>query len=686
MARHGGIKIWRVDRRERYWFPECGFYVAGVEDKKGGWGKRQIKNQKAKCKIVVSLRDDILRARELPSKLLSSSGVVIIPLMLITDYKAIVNNRDAPMVVLAGPGSGKTYLLGDKIKWLLDNGVSKDNITVLTYTTDANHEMVTRLMSSSEPWKINYPDLPHISTMHSLGLKIIQEKPHQLKLNKTDLKVQENETIKRLVFRDAGLILKYDEEVAIKSCRCKQYGDCQAKAGKPDCQICEKYWDIMSKCNRVDFDDQILLACKILENNPDVLEKYQNQSQNLLVDEYQDINTAQFRLIELLSRQSRSGLFVVGDDAQSIYAFRGANPDFILNFTDHFPGAKKATLCTARRCPKKIMDAAFTVLEKNYADWTGRPKLEYLRGEGEEPLVYKVGNENAEAKKVAKIVASGINEKKDILVLSPRKDVFPLIIDELSKRGIHCDCGISFLPERIERANIYVQWAMAPEDNFLTRLAIENLLNTGINRIPGENKKKLRNPESIKRRVEAEREIAHLWQDVDRKHSLFEQIRQSSQTGGIVNKLCSTLANLREAYDKHEECPGEFAKQLAVSSGLWADPAKLSEDLSEVTRLLTPLSTPIVGIVRLRTMRKAKGLGAQIVIIVGLEDDMVPASDSNIAEQARLFYVSMTRAIEKLYLIHSIRRERGTSFGQECEDKPRSRFLDSLEIVSQWAP
>ncbi|MGA2173338.1 MAG: ATP-dependent helicase [Sedimentisphaerales bacterium] len=606
--------------------------------------------------------------------------------MLITDYETIVNSRDAPMVVLAGPGSGKTYLLGDRIKWLLDNGVSKDNITVLTYTTDANHEMKARLTSSSEPWKINYSDLPHVSTMHSIGLKIIQEKPHQLKLNKTDLKVQEDEIIKRLVFRDASLILGYDEEIAIKSYRCKQYGNCQAKEKKPDCQICEKYWEIMSKCNRVDFDDQILLACKILENNPDVLEKYQNQSQHLLVDEYQDINTAQFRLIELLSRQSRSGLFVVGDDAQSIYAFRGANPDFILNFTGHFPGAKKATLCTARRCPKKIMDAAFTILEKNYANWTGRPKLEYLRGEGEGPLVYKVGNEHAEAKKVAKIVASGIEEKKDILVLSPRKDVFPFMIDELSKRGIHCDCGISFLPERIKRATIYMQWAMAPDDNFLTRLAIENLLNTGINKIPGENKKKLKNAESIKRRVEVEREIAHLWQNVDRKHSLFEQIRQSPQVEGIVNELRSTLVNLCEAYDKHKEFPGEFAKQLAVSSGMWTNPEKLSEDLSEVTRLLTPAGIPIVGCVRLRTMRKAKGLGAQIVIIVGLEDDMVPGTDGDVAEQARLFYVSMTRAEEKLYLIHSIRRERGTSFGQDYEDKPRSRFLDSLKIESQWAP
>jgi len=629
---------------------------------------------------------DELRARELPLKLLSSMGVVIIPLMLITDYKAIVNNRDAPMVVLAGPGSGKTYLLGDRIKGLLDNGVSKDNITVLTYTTDANHEMIARLTSFSEPWKINYPDLPPISTMHSLGLKIIQEKPRQLKLRKTDLKVQENETIKRLIFRDAGLILGHNEEIAIKSCLCKQYGDCKPDVGKSDCEICAKYWEIMSKCNRVDFDDQILLACKILESNPDLLKKYQNQSQHLLVDEYQDINIAQFRLIELLSRQSRNGLFVVGDDAQSIYAFRGANPSFILNFTKHFPNAKKATLCKAHRCPKKIMHAAFTILETHYKDWTGRPELEYSRGEGEEPLVYKIGNEHAEAKKVAKIVASGVNEKKDVLVLSPKKDVFPLIITDLAKRGIYCDCNISFLPERIERANLYVQWVTASEDNFLTRLVIENLLNTGIVKIPGENKKKLRNPESIKRRVEVEKEIARLWESVDRGHSLFEQILQEPQTNGIVNKLRSIFTGLHEAYHNHAKYPGEFAKQLVVSSSLWTEPAKLSEDLSEVTRLLTPTGIPIVGCVRLRTMRKAKGLGAQIVIIVGLEDDMVPAASSDIAEQARLLYVSMTRAKEKLYLFHSLRRERRTSFGQDCEDKPRSRFLDSLKTESQWAP
>ncbi len=608
--------------------------------------------------------------------------------MLITDYDEIVKHRNAPMLVLAGPGLGKTHLLGDRIKYLLDSGVKKDSITVLTYTTDANKEMISRLISSSEPWQIDFVDLPQISTMHSLGLKIIQEKPRQLKLRKTDLKVQDNETIKRLIFRDAGFILGHDDNEAKNAYQCKQYGDCQVDIQKNTCQICIKYWEIMSKCNRVDFDDQILLACQILENNPDVLKEYQTRAQHLLVDEYQDINAAQFRLITLLSKQSRNGLFVVGDDAQSIYAFRGANPHFILNFSDHFPNAKRASLCASWRCPRNIMEHAFTVLDKHYTRPSERPELEYKRGEGEIPLVYKVGNEAAEAKSVTKIVTSAVDQKKDVLILAPKNSIFPPIIKKLTERGIHCDCGINFVPDRFTKVDNYLKWAINPNNNFLTRLVVEELINTGAAKVPGGNKRRLSNPESIRKRVNVEKEIAKLWEHVDKHHSLFSQIQAYEEKHGTVAQVGEILEHLHHAYDNFAECPGKFARELAVASNIWCNPTKLSNDITEVIRLLTPPSTPTVGTIRLRTMRKAKGLQAQVVIIIGLENDMIPgtASGNDLSEQARLFYVSMTRTKQTLYLFHSIRRKRDISYGQECEDKPRSRFLDCLGHDSQWAP
>ncbi|MHC4346740.1 MAG: UvrD-helicase domain-containing protein, partial [Planctomycetota bacterium] len=276
--------------------------------------------------------------------------------MGLSDYGEIVESFGGPTLVLAGPGSGKTHLLADRVKRLLENRTDKESITVLTYTTDANQNMLEKLTDQNGRFKIPYTELPRISTMHSLGLTIVQEDPHAVKLLKSKLRVQEHEKIKRLIYRDAALMLGLPETASDEARECKQCGDCRKAAQAETCRTCEKYWEIMSKCNRIDFDDQILLACQILETNPEILRKYQGGAKHLLVDEYQDINAAQFRLIELLSRQSREGLFVVGDDAQSIYGFRGGDPKFILRFQEDFPGSKVATLGVSRRCHKNIMD------------------------------------------------------------------------------------------------------------------------------------------------------------------------------------------------------------------------------------------------------------------------------------------------------------------------------------------
>jgi DNA helicase-2/ATP-dependent DNA helicase PcrA len=165
-----------------------------------------------------------------------------------------------------------------------------------------------------------------------------------VKLKKTGLEVQNLEEVKRLLFRDAALILGHTEIDSLDASKCKSCEDCSESPGEEYCQICDKYREIMSKCNYIDFDDQIHFACQILEKYPDILEKYQSQAEHLLVDEYQDINAAQFKMIELLSKENRKGLFAVGDDAQSIYAFRGGDPKFILRFKDDFSEAEVTTL------------------------------------------------------------------------------------------------------------------------------------------------------------------------------------------------------------------------------------------------------------------------------------------------------------------------------------------------------
>ena len=604
--------------------------------------------------------------------------------MVLNNYEEIVTNFASPTLVLAGPGAGKTHLLADWIKRLLDNGTDKGIITVLTFGKDANQHMINELTKPSK-FNIKFDKLPNIYTMHSLGLEIVKEKPHDVYLRKTDLRVQEDENVKRLMYRDASLILDYNKDDSKEALKCKQYGDCKENPEEKKCQICEQYWEIMSKCNYVDFDDQILFACRILEKNPTILKKYQFRAKHLLVDEYQDINTAQFRLIELLSRESRNGLIVVGDDAQSIYGFRGGDPKFILRFKKDFLGSETTTLPYSQRCHEKIMQDAIKVLKKYYTDWTGEQKLEYKVPSGEEPQIWQMPSDKAEAKMVAVIARQFIQEKKSILILVPKKEFFPLITQELSKRGIVYSCPISFLPERVKIAKLFIDWATIPSNSFKTRLVVEELINNGIAKVPGARKDQKCKPETIKKRIEEETEIAKLWEQVDKENDLFSVIENLEEPNETLMKIRDGLLNLSDLFiNFKKEKRGEFIKQLAVVSGIWCNPSELMDDIIKITKLLNPQSITGLGWVQLNTMKKAKGLEADVVIIVGLEDDIVPNPRSDLVEESRLFYVSMTRAKEKLFLLHAFKRPRNISYGDVLMDKPRSRFLDIIGRKSEW--
>lgn len=606
--------------------------------------------------------------------------------MPLKDYEEIVNHFDAPTLVLAGPGAGKTYLLADRIKRLLDSGVSKATITVLTFGKDASRHMREELINPKGDFMIPSDNLPNISTMHALGLSIVQEKPASANLRKKDLRVQNEEDVKRLIFRDAALILGYTEEQSYDAAKCKACDDCSESPDKRYCEICAKYREIMSKCNYIDFDDQIHFACDILEEFPDILHKYQTQSEHLLVDEYQDINSAQFKLIRLLSGRKPDGLFAVGDDAQSIYGFRGGDPKFILRFKDDFVGAEVTTLPHSRRCPENIMEDSFKVLQKYYPDWTGKPELKYHRGKGEAAFLYHLSSDNFEARVAAAIAQEAIQEKKTVLILAPKKEFFPLLLKELTRNQVPHNCSIDLLPDRVATAKRFVDWVQNTDDTFLTRLVVEDLVTGGIANVPGAKKDGRSKPSTIENRIVEETGIARLWDYVDKDNDLYTVIktyRNGNKTLGTINEA---LAGFERSYSEFQrEKHGEFAKQLAVMTGIWIDPSNMVEDIIEIVKLIQAERPFGSTSAQLLTMRKAKGLEAQVVIIVGLEDDIIPNPRSeNIEEEARLLYVSMTRAKEKLYLFHAFKRPRNISYGPELSHKTRSRFLEALGRKSEY--
>jgi len=606
--------------------------------------------------------------------------------MSLEGYEEIVTHIGTPILVLAGPGAGKTYLLADRIKRLLNSGVDKENITVLTFGRDANRHMIEELINPKGDFQVPSDNLPHISTMHSLGLSIVQEKPRSVRLKKTNLGVQNEEAVKSLLFRDAALSLGYTETDSYEASKCKSCTDCSETPGEKYCEICEKYREIMSKCNYIDFDDQIHFACEILENYPKILNKYQSRAKHLLVDEYQDINAAQFRLIELLSRENHKGLFVVGDDAQSIYAFRGGDPKFILSFKNDFPEAKVTPLAHSWRCHKNIMKDSFKVLAKHYPDWKGEPELTYHTKKGDLPYIYYLSSESFEAKVAAAVANDAIQEKKTVLILAPKKEFFPLLLKELTKKQVPHNCSIDLLPDRVGTAKRFVDWVQNSNDSFLTRLVIEDLINKGIAVVPGAKKIGRINKETIEKRVFEETNIAELWDDVDRENNLYSIIKDYENGNKVLKKIRDGLLGFEQSYNNYKkDNRGEFAKQLAFITGIWIDPSKMAEDITDVVKLIQTEQPFGSTSAQLLTMRKAKGLEAQVVIIVGLENDIIPNPRSgNIEEEARLLYVSMTRAKEKLYLFHSFKRPRKISYGQELSQKERSRFLDALGRKSEY--
>lgn len=606
--------------------------------------------------------------------------------MPLVDYEEIVTHFAAPTLVLAGPGSGKTYLLADRITRLLNSGIDKDKITVLTFGKDASRHMKEELLKPDGHFKIPWDNLPFVSTMHSLGLSIVKGKALSVKLKKTGLKVQNLEDVKRLLFRDAALILGHTENDSLDASKCKSCGDCDESPGELYCAICEKYREIMSKCNHIDFDDQIHFACQILEKFPGILERYQAQSEHLLVDEYQDINAAQFKMIELLSRENRKGLFVVGDDAQSIYAFRGGDPKFILRFKDDFSGAEKTTLASSRRCHENIMEDSFKVLKKHYPDWTGKPELIYFKEIGDQPYIWYFRSEITEAKFVAGIAQAAVQEKKTVLILVPKKEFFPFLMNALTKRQVPHSCSIDLLPDRVGVAKRFIDWVQDVNDSFKTRLVIEDLINKGVAHVAGANKDGRSSEGTIEKRIEEETEIAELWDSVDKNNDLYSVIKNLEEPNKTLEKLRDALFDLEESYkDFRRDNRGEFAKRLAFLTGIWIDPSDMAADITDVVKLIQAEQPFGSTSAQLLTMRKAKGLEADVVIIVGLEDDIMPNPRSeNIEEEARLFYVSMTRAKEMLYLFHSYKRPRNISHGLALIEKPRSKFLDALGRRSEW--
>ena len=345
-----------------------------------------------------------------------------------------------PVALVAGPGSGKTTRLARRIKHLVEErGADPEGITVITFTREAARNMKERL---TPPTKEGMPDvtLPPelhpltICTMHSLGWSIIGDNADRLGMPRGCGLLPTH--MRQMLFEDAARLCGEDANFGWHC------ADRKSKLGEPadakERRVFDDYRRILAACNAIDHDDQIILACQLLRDHEDVRDAWRARATHLLVDEYQDINPTQLEMIQLLSGRDASGLFVVGDDDQSIYGFRGAQPAYIRDFADHFEGGQVVPIPDCFRCQPHVIKAAHGFIAAFNPGRIEKPEPECKRPEGPKVEVHGVPSDTREAEVISAKVVGALREG-DVLVLMPKADFAEPLKAKLAKLRIAFD-------------------------------------------------------------------------------------------------------------------------------------------------------------------------------------------------------------------------------------------------------
>jgi DNA helicase-2/ATP-dependent DNA helicase PcrA len=434
----------------------------------------------------------------------------------------------------------------------------------------------------------------------------------------------------------------------------------------------------MRKFNYIDFDDQISLACRLLRDNEGILKKIQGAAKYLLVDEYQDINYAQWELIKLLCKGNTDNLFVVGDDYQSIYSFRGGDPKYIRNFgNDYAPDAVIQHLLISWRCPPNILKGAFHMVQKYNG---GDIKiLDRFTFKNKSDVKIKLGNfphHNPEAGYIAWRIKE-IGPSYDVLILVPRLSYTEPIKRELRKNFIDFSCEYDLEKTDLYLINILLNWLNNLTNDFDLRILIEEVINRGASDIPALQTEYIGREDSRQKREDAFRHISNFWKEIGKGITLYLKIKTLKDDEQFA-KLVEIITKLRKAHELKTDSIS-FISETVDKLKIWRNIQRFSEELNSAVEEIKNLAIPSGECsVRILTMKKAKGLQADYVFIVGLENNILPrenASDVDKEEDSRLLYVSMTRAKKELYLLHSKTRDRDIT---KVKIGQRSDFIDDI--------
>lgn len=628
--------------------------------------------------------------------------------------------KDGPMIVIAGAGSGKTRVLTYRIAYLMSQGVDPFNILALTFTNKAAREMKSRIatiVGDSEAKNL------WMGTFHSIFAKILRFEADKLGYpsNFTIYDTQDSQRLISSIIKEMGLdkdIYKYKQVYSRISSYKNSLITVKAYFQNPELieadtmarrprlgDIYKEYVDRCFKSGAMDFDDLLLKTNELLTRFPDVLAKYQNRFRYILVDEYQDTNHSQYLIVRALSDKFQN-ICVVGDDAQSIYAFRGANINNILNFQRDYDNVKVFRLEQNYRSTKNIVNAANSIIDKNQTKldkvvWTANE-------EGAKIKVHRSKNDVNEGYYIASSIFENKMQNqlrnKDFAVLyrtnAQSRAIEAALIDKDIKYKIYG--GLSFYQRKeIKDALAYLRLVINPADeealkrviNFpargigqttIDRLIVaangykrsifevlQNIDKVEIN-INSGTKRKLQDFVTMIESFQVMNQTANASELTEyvikvtrlvkefEKDGTPESVVRTENIQELVNAVNNFVEEQKELADSSDTL-AEFLETKALSTDL--DNDKGNEDR-----------------VALMTIHLAKGLEFPYVYIAGLEEDLFPSAmsmntRSELEEERRLFYVALTRAEKQACLTYAEQRRR---WGRTFDAEP-SRFIEEID-------
>jgi DNA helicase-2/ATP-dependent DNA helicase PcrA len=623
-----------------------------------------------------------------------------------------VSAPERAMLVLAGAGSGKTRVLVHRIAWHMRiNHIPAQNILAVTFTNKAAKEMRGRVedllnISTRSMW---------IGTFHGLAHRLLRQHSRQAKLPET-FQVMDSDDQLRIVKRllkslniddskwppkQLQWFINAQKEEGIRARHMSDHGD---PYQRQMLVVYKAYEELCERSGLVDFAELLLRAHELLRDNPDLLNFYRERFQHVHVDEFQDTNSIQYAWLRLLT-EGNNNLFVVGDDDQSIYGWRGAKIENIFNFQKHYPDHQVVRLEQNYRSTGHILKAANTVIANN--DSRMGKELWTESGEGQPISLYTAFNEQDEAYFVVEKVRQWINDgglRSDIAILYRSNAQSRQFEERLMTTAIPYRVygGLRFFDRmEIKHALAYLRLANNPHDD----ASFERIVNTPTRGIGAKTLDEMR--------ILARQQQLSLWQAsltmLEHKQlppratsalqgflnliiqlgqqqpdkALYEIIQHVIETSGLLDFYKNEKQDKNEARVENLEELVNAAKLFDFDS---ANPED-AENISELDLFLTHAALeagesqaePEQDCVQLMTLHSAKGLEFKLVFMVGMEDGLFPSLQSlddiaRLQEERRLCYVGITRAMQQLYLCHAESRR---LYGKDSYPRP-SRFLREI--------